>query len=161
MAEEKAKRPFWVHQVAEYVIGLGLVAAGIQNPEPLWPVLAGGLIVLNAAVVSGPLGAWRAVTRPQHRWTDVAVMAAVAIVAVLPFLDVDNASRLMMLGCVAVLAVVWTQSDYRESVLSQRRGVPVNRSEAIGRTAGRLFAHSRALARQQKGRHIARQRRGS
>jgi len=126
--------------------------------------------VLNAAVVSGPLGAWRAVTRPQHRWTDVAVMAAVAIVAVLPFLDVDNASRLMMLGCVAVLAVVWTQSDYRESVLRQGRGLPIDRSEAIGRTAGRLFGQGRALVRQrkgralasqQKGRDIARQRRGS
>ena len=46
-------RPFWLHQAAEYLIGLVLVAVGLQSLEPLWPTLAGGLVILNAAVSTG------------------------------------------------------------------------------------------------------------
>lgn len=147
----KPQRPFWLHQGAEYLFGLMLIAGGMQNPEPLFPVLAGGLIVLNAAIVTGPLGAWRTVGRPLHRWLDVVVMAAVAIAAVLPFLSIDNASRLMMLGVVAVMAVVWTTTDFRTPGPRARpAGLPAARSESIGRAAGRLVNQSRAYARKRR-----------
>ena len=45
-----------MHQLAEYVLGLALVSPGMQNPEPLCPVLAGGVVVVSAAIVTGPLG---------------------------------------------------------------------------------------------------------
>ena len=148
---DKLRRPFWLHQGAEYLFGLMLVAGGVQNPEPFFPVLAGGLIVLNAAIVTGPLGAWRAVGRPLHRWLDVGVMAVIALAASMPFLEIDNASRLMMLGVVAVMAVVWATTDFRAPGLRARpAGTPVDRSESIGRAAGRLVHQGRAYARKRR-----------
>ena len=47
-------RPFWVHQLAEYLIGISLVAQGMQDIEPLVPSLAGALVMVNAARVVGP-----------------------------------------------------------------------------------------------------------
>jgi hypothetical protein len=147
-----AWRPFWVHQGAEYVIGLALVASGMQNPDPLYPILAGGLILVNAAMVAGPLGAWRAVSRPLHRWFDVAVMATVAAAAALPVLTIDAASRLMMFGAVAVMAVVWNTTNFRVPQPRRRSEEPIDRSEAIGRAAGRLARHTRAFAQKRRGR---------
>ena len=96
-----------MHQTAEYIVGLGLIATGFQSPEPLWPVLVGGVIVLSAALVDGPLGAWRVFSRAQHRRLDVILMGAIAVVAALPFLSIDNVTRLLMVmaACVAVGAV--------------------------------------------------------
>ena len=55
----RAMRPFWIHQAAEYLIGIALVAQGLQSPKPLVPCVVGALVILNAAVSIGPLGAFR------------------------------------------------------------------------------------------------------
>ena len=52
---DDALRPFWLHQFAEYLLGLVLVAQGLQSPTPAVPALAGGLVLLNAALVGGYL----------------------------------------------------------------------------------------------------------
>jgi hypothetical protein len=39
--KERAMRPFWIHQLAEYMIGIALVSQGLQDTEPLLPSLAG------------------------------------------------------------------------------------------------------------------------
>ena len=57
--DDRVLRPFWLHQAAEYLIGLVLVAQGLQSPTPVVPALAGGLVLVNAACVDGPLGAFR------------------------------------------------------------------------------------------------------
>ena len=54
---ERAMRPFWIHQLAEYLIGVALVAQGLQEKDPLVPAVAGVLVIVNASVVRGPLGA--------------------------------------------------------------------------------------------------------
>ena len=46
---DRAMRPFWLHQLVEYMIGLILVATGLQGPEPLVPAVVGGVVLLNAA----------------------------------------------------------------------------------------------------------------
>jgi hypothetical protein len=30
----RAKRPFWMHQLVEYVLGIVLIAQGLQSPTP-------------------------------------------------------------------------------------------------------------------------------
>ena len=97
-------RPFWLHQVGEYLLGFALISVGVQSTSPTVPVLAGGLIVVNAALVDGPLGAFRGVKRAQHRILDVVVMVLLLLAAVLPVFSVDNATRLIMLVVVAVIA---------------------------------------------------------
>ena len=54
---DKPKRPFWLHQAAEYLLGAVLIAQGLQSPTPAVPAVAGGLIMANAAIVRGPLAA--------------------------------------------------------------------------------------------------------
>lgn len=149
-------RPFWIHQGAEYLVGLVLVAAGVQSPDPVFPALAGGLIVLNAAVVDGPLGAFRLVTRPQHRILDIAVFVVVAVTAALPFLEIDGMSRVTMVIVAAMLGFLWFGTNFEtRPEAAQRRGqaraaLASDRSEAIGRTAGRFVARAQAEARRRR-----------
>jgi hypothetical protein len=149
-------RPFWLHQGAEYLVGLVLVAAGVQSPDPLFPLLAGGLIVLNAAIVTGPLGAFRLVSRPQHRIADIVVIGLVAVTAVLPFLEIDGMSRVTMLVVAVVLGFVWYGTNFETRPEAARRrsvtraAAASDRSEAIGRSAGRLVARAAAEARRRR-----------
>lgn len=149
-------RPFWIHQASEYLLGLVLVAAGVQSPTPTFPVLAGGLIVLNAAVVSGPLGAFRLASRPQHRWLDVAVVGVVVVVACLPFLEIDAASRFTMIGVAAAMGFLWYGTNFETRPQASRRrsgardSLASERSDAIGRSAGRLVAKAAQAARDRR-----------
>ena len=86
-------RPFWMHQLVEYIIGLILVATGLQDPEPLVPAVVGGVVLLNAAVAIGPLGAFRLVGRRLHRVVDLVVIAFVVVAAIQPWVDVDVGTR--------------------------------------------------------------------
>jgi hypothetical protein len=150
---QAARRPFWVHQVAEYVIGLVLVSAGWQSLSPAVPTVAGGAIVLNAALVAGPLGAWRAFSRRQHRAIDVALIAGLAVVAVLPFVAVDPTSRLLMIGSAALMGFFWSTTDFAEPRAKLNSAVARSRAErpeSIGRAAGRLVNRSRSYARSVK-----------
>ncbi len=151
-APDAPKRAFWIHQLAEYVLGLALVSAGMQNPEPMWPILGGGVVVISAAIVTGPLAAWRTVSRPVHKWVDVGVMAALVVVAALPWLTIDNTSRLMMVGVAAVMFAIWTTTNFAAPTARVRPGQPVARSESIGRAAGRLVNQTRAYARKHRDR---------
>jgi hypothetical protein len=141
-------RPFWMHQGAEYLVGLVLIAAGLQSPTPTWPTLAGGLIIVNAALVDGPLGAYRAVSRSLHRRLDIGVLAVVGLLAALPVLDIDAVGRLTMAIAAGVLAFVWLGTDYTVRATRPR---PVARSDAIGRSAGRMVARAVRAARNRQG----------
>src|SRR5687768_12762272 len=101
-----AKRAFWLHQLAEYLIGAVLVAQGLQSPTPALPAAAGGLVLINAAIAKGPLGAFGVVGRRVHRVLDLLVIAATAVLAAQPLIDVEPTSRLVMGGVAAVLFVV-------------------------------------------------------
>jgi hypothetical protein len=149
-------RPFWIHQGAEYLVGLVLVASGMQSTTPMLPALAGGLIVLNAAVVNGPLGAFRLVTRPQHRILDLVVAGVVAVAALLPFVEIDGVSRATMLIVAVILGFLWFGTNFETRPEAARRRSEVraalasDRSEAIGRTAGRFVARATAEARKRR-----------
>jgi len=150
-------RPFWVHQGAEYLLGLALVAAGIQSPTPTFPVLAGGLIVVNAAVVTGPVGAFRLFSRSVHRVLDLVVVGVVLAMAALPFLDIDSTSRLTMVVIAAVMGFLWLSTNFDTRAETRARpgvtrsvGVARLDSERIGRTAGRLVGKAGAYARKRR-----------
>lgn len=139
--DDRVLRPFWLHQAAEYLLGLVLVAQGLQSPTPAVPAIAGGLVVVNAACVDGPLAAFRVVSRRAHRWADLVVIAVLVIAAALPWLDLDNASRLLMVMVAVILAVVWWNSSFADPVPRSREQV-VDRSEAVGRLAGRAVGNT-------------------
>ena len=142
---ERARRPFWLHQAAEYLVGVSLIAQGLQAAEPWVPGLAGGLIVVNTAVVRGPLSAFSIVGRRVHRVLDVVLIAGLAVGAFLP--GVDTPMRFVLAAFAVVLGFVarYTRYETRHERAVQRRGrasdvadTPGDRAEEVGRRAGRL-----------------------
>ncbi|MEY4231349.1 MAG: hypothetical protein RLZZ362_2198 [Actinomycetota bacterium] len=121
--------------MAEYVLGLLLVAQGLQSPAPLGPSLAGGLVVMNAAIVRGaPLSAFRLVSRTLHRVLDVVVIAVIVLLIVQPWIEVIPADRLIMAGIVVVMGFVWLNSNFAEKVPRAQRKTAA--TAATPQTAG-------------------------
>jgi hypothetical protein len=145
---ERAKRPFWMHQVAEYLLGGVLVAQGLQSPTPLVPAVAGGLVMMNAAIVRGPLSAFRVVGRSTHRALDLVVIAVLVIAAVQPAVEVESSARAVMVVVSGLLAFIWWQTSFAEKV---RRRAPISaddgRSTEVGRLAGRALGDGVNLVR--------------
>jgi hypothetical protein len=153
-----SKRPFWMHQIVEYILGAALVASGLQSITPVVPSVLGALIMLHAALTIGPAGAFRLLGRRFHRVIDVGVIAAEVAGGVQPWIDVDSSARLIILGIAAVHAFVWWQTNYAERP-KKRKGspgpdpgaeAPADRSTEFGRIAGRLVGNGVNVVRRQR-----------
>ena len=141
---DRAMRPFWIHQLAEYLIGISLVAQGMQDPDPVVPAVAGVVVMLNVAIVRGPLGAFQLVGRRTHRIADLLMMVAIAVAALQPWVDVDVGGRLVMLVVLAPLGFLWFYTDWAERTARKQRRVDRAgpRGERIGRIAGRVAGNA-------------------
>ena len=128
-----------MHQLVEYLLGVALLSQGLRTTEPLVPTVLGALILLNVAVVDGPLSAFKAVSRGFHRGVD-AVLVAAMVVAVL-LVDLTSSVRFMIGGSAAVMAFLIWRSDYREPVKRTPVASSAGRSEEVGRLAGRAVGH--------------------
>jgi len=147
-AIEGAQRPFWMHQIVEYLIGIVLVGAAFQAPEPAVPAVMGVVVIANTAIARGPAAAYPLVSRTVHRWLDVVVMLLLVAAAFQPMFDVDSTGRLMLCGIAFVMFFIWLNSDFAEKVSRKKnkRAEKVERrerlarpeSEEIGKKAGRV-----------------------
>ena len=139
---ERVQRPFWTHQLIEYLLGIGLISAAIQMPQPAVPAVLGLVVILNAAITKGAAGAFRLAGKRVHKQLDVVVMLLLIAGAAQPWVSVDNTSRLLLVGVAFVLWFVWFHTDFTEKVSrSERKATSeVGRpsSEDIGRGAGRV-----------------------
>ena len=133
-------RPFWIHQLAEYLIGVALIAQGLQERDPVVPTVAGAVVVLNVAVVHGPLGAFKWVGRSLHRWLDLLVMVGILVAALQPWFEVPSSGRLIMLVVLLPLGFLWFYTDWAERAGRRQRRTERGsvRSEDVGKSAGRL-----------------------
>ena len=146
-AIEGAQRPFWMHQIVEYLIGLVLIGAAFQAPEPAVPAVMGAVVLGNTAIARGPASAFPLVGRRLHRWLDVVVMVLLVVAAFQPFFDVDSVGRLLLCGIAFVQFFIWLNSDFserpdRKAAMRQRKEDLRERlarpeSEDLGRKAGR------------------------
>ena len=155
---EGAKRPFWMHQLVEYILGGALVASGLQSPYPVMPAVLGGIIVLHAAVTKGALAAFSVIPRRIHRFIDPVIILLVVLSAIRPWADIDDGTRVIILGIAAVHFVVWISSSFAERPKKQK-GAPAapaapldpdERSVVVGQKAGRMAASGVLFARRQK-----------
>jgi hypothetical protein len=140
-----------MHQLVEYVLGGVLIAQGLQSPQPLLPTVAGGLVVVNAAVVKGGgLSAFRLVGRAVHRLLDLVVIGLIVVAAVQPAIEVDPGARVVMVGIAAVLGFVWFQTTFAEKAKRSRTPITAEggRSDEVGRLAGRAVASGIKAAKQ-------------
>ena len=135
------KRPFWMHQVVEYILGGAMIATGLQSPAPLLPSLVGALIMLHSAITIGPVGAFRVITRGVHRIVDVGVIATEVVAAVQPWVHLESGSRIIMIGIALVHLFVWWNSSFATRVKSPSVSAEGGRSTEIGRIAGRLVGN--------------------
>ena len=131
------KRSFWLHQLAEYIVGGALLATGLQSPKPLIPALVGTLILLNTAIVDAPFGAFRLVGRRLHRLLDYIVLGIAIAACAAPGMDVST--RLVQILIVIVLAVVVWRTDYSAPAPKVKHPIsatPDGKADEIGRLAG-------------------------
>ena len=137
-------RPFWIHQLCEYLIGVALVAQGLQEQDPVVPAIAGIAVLVNAAMVRGPLGAFKWVGRRLHRWLDLVVITGIFIAAVQPWFTVPPGGRLIMLVMLVPLGFLWFYTDWAERQGRQQRRVDRAsvKSEDVGRSAGRMAGNA-------------------
>ena len=103
---EAGKRPFWMHQLVEYILGGALVASGLQSPYPLVPAVLGGIVMGHAAITRGALAAFRVIDRRLHRVLDPLVIGLQVLGAVQPWSTVDPGTRVIIGGIAAVHFVV-------------------------------------------------------
>ena len=146
-----SKRPFWMHQVVEYILGGAMIAAGLQSPTPLVPSVVGAVIMLNSAITAGPLSAFRVLDRRVHRVIDVVVIAFELFAAVQPWIDLDTGTRGIVLIIAFVHLFVWWNTNYamraRRAAVSTEGG----RSSEIGRIAGRVVGNGVNAVRRPRG----------
>lgn len=141
---DRAMRPFWVHQFTEYVVGLALIMAAFSDVQPLVPAAIGALVLVNAACVRGPLGAFTFISRRVHRWLDVVVMVAILVAAVQPWADVAITGRVVLLVLLVPLGFLWYYTDWDERPQRRRRRQEAASASSgdIGRSAGRLAGNA-------------------
>ena len=131
------KRSFWLHQLAEYIVGGALLATGLQSPKPLIPALVGTMILLNTAIVDAPFGAFRLVGRRLHRLLDYIVLGIAIAACAAP--GIDLSTRLVQILIVIVLAVVVWRTDYSAPAPKVKQPIsatPDGKADEIGRLAG-------------------------
>jgi hypothetical protein len=147
---ERAMRPFWIHQAAEYLIGIALVAQGLQDPKPLVPCVVGTLVILNAAVAIGPLGAFKWFGRGMHKWLDVGMMGVIAVAALNPWVETAATGRVILLVMLLPLGFLWFYTDWAErpSRKERRAATAGPTGERIGRSAGRIAGSGYVAAKQ-------------
>jgi hypothetical protein len=141
---ERALRPFWIHQLAEYLIGVALVAQGLQSPEPLVPAILGVVVIVNIAVARGPLSAFSWVGRRTHRWLDLVIMVAIAAAVLQPWIESDSGARVVMAILLGPLGFLWFYTDWAEKKgRKDRRAAQAGQSSAqVGRVAGRVAGNA-------------------
>jgi len=148
------KRPFWMHQLVEYILGGALVASGLQSPTPLVPAVLGGVIMMHAAITKGALAAFRVIDRRVHRVLDPFVIGLCVVGALQPWLSVESSTRAIVLGIAVVHLVVFFGSSFTEKTKSPKSAAKpaggsgaagasapppgADRSTDMGRTAGRV-----------------------
>ena len=123
-------------------MGFALVGFGFQDTDPTVPAVVGVVVIVNAAVVHGPFGAFRLIGRRVHRWIDLVVMAFLVFAALQPWFAVSSLGRLVLLAIVVPLAFLWWYTDWHERPERARRRADraVPRSDDLGRAAGRKAA---------------------
>jgi hypothetical protein len=153
---ERVRRPFWIHQVVEYLVGIGLISASVQLPNPAVPALLGLLIILNAAVAKGSAGAFRLAGKRAHRTMDVVVMCVLVFFAFQPWISIDSTGRLLIGAIAFIVWFVWFHTDFEERATRAERKAAkaAARTEAgprdsteIGREAGRVVGSAAVTAK--------------
>jgi hypothetical protein len=84
----------WIVQAIEYILGFGLGWSAINAQDPLLPLTFAIAIIMNAAVVSGSLAAFRITNTTVHRLLGIGI-AVVGLIAAFS-LSLDTTVRVSL-----------------------------------------------------------------
>jgi hypothetical protein len=134
------KRPFWMHQLVEYLLGGALVASGAQSHTPLVPAVLGTVILVHAAITRGALSAFRVLDRRVHRVSDPVLILLCVAGALQPWISVASPTRLIVLLIAGAMLIVYLTSSFHERQRKVRAPSRASgdRSTDLGRAAGRM-----------------------
>ena len=104
--------PFWLHQIAEYVIAATLLVSAWYSPEPAVQATLGALILINAAFADGAAGAFPHVDRRIHKWIDIVIMAMLLIAAIQGWFGVGTTGRIALPLMSAFMLVLWINTNF-------------------------------------------------
>ena len=144
------KRPFWMHQMVEYLLAILLLSQGLQSNKPMVPTLVGVLLLVNAGIAKGPLAALPQVPREVHRIVDLGLLALIVGAVLLTGDLIDSTVRYVLIGVAVVFAVIVLRSDYTTPVKRTPISAEGGRSSEIGRMAGRATGLAVNIARRRK-----------
>ena len=113
-------RGFWMHQLVEYGIAGGLIMMSAQSATPLAPASMGIAILINAAVVDGPMSAFKWCSRRVHKILDWLIIVAALLASIV--LDLDAQGRLVLLAVGLVMAVVVLGTNFVKKGAQQAKG---------------------------------------
>ena len=118
------KRPFWAHQALEYGLALALLSHVLRFDDGPWPRVLAAALLINVAIVDGPLGAFRMITRRQHRVVDIVLVVACLALGVQWWIDLATLTRIILIGIGALTAALIpiTQWESRTSRWLRRSG---------------------------------------
>jgi hypothetical protein len=133
--------PFSIHQLVEYLIGLGLIASAVQGSTSPVPILFGAAVLISAAVTDGPLAGWKGVSRPVHRVVDIVLAVVALVLAVLPWSGADLGGRAALLIAAALLGFLILRTSYAPKPVRAPRDRGAL-AEDLGRSAGRVVGRS-------------------
>ena len=129
--------PFSIHQMAEYLIGLGLIAQVVQGSKSLLPIVFGAAVLLSAALTDGPLAGWKTVSRPAHTVVDIVLATIALLLAVLPWSGADASGSAVLLIAAALLGMLILRTSYAPKPVRAPRPRG-DLAEDVGRSAGRI-----------------------
>ena len=75
-------RGFWLHQLVEYIIGIGMLFLAGQSTQPAWPAAIGAVILVNSAMSDGAMSAYRVIPRRIHKAIDWVVIVGSIVASV-------------------------------------------------------------------------------
>ncbi len=148
------KRPFWMHQLVEYIFGIALVSMALHAQNPAIMVVAGVALQLNAASSRGPLSAFPRVPRAVHRVIDIVLAVGLVVAALLAGDALSSSDKFVMIGVALAFGFVVWNTNYVEKPKRAPVSATSGRSEEVGRMAGRAAGTTvntvRALWKQRK-----------
>ena len=97
-------RGLWFVQLLEYAIGFAVAGVAVNAAHPFVLALLASAVIVNAAIVNGPLSAFHVTSVVIHRW--LGILIAVAAIAVAMFASLDVAGRLTLVGLASAEAFV-------------------------------------------------------
>jgi hypothetical protein len=132
------KRPFWLHQLVDYILGIVLMAQATEAPKPIVPLAVGLIVLINAACVDGPLAAFKGLSRPRHRIADVVLALGVLALGITGF-GLKGSNQTAFVGVALLWAVVILGTNFTPKV-KREKIAPGQRSTEAGKVAGRAVA---------------------